>query len=84
MRSRPAASRWTSLALNLLARHISYRNGPDGNQRLAELERRKRVAWDRGTGETLLDGHQLGFGPGRHEGQLVGCPSLLLFSAARG
>ena len=34
---------WDDLAL-AMARHISYRNGPHRNRRLAELERRKRVA----------------------------------------
>lgn len=34
---------WDDLQL-AMARHISYRNGPHRNRRLAELERRKRVA----------------------------------------
>jgi transposase len=34
---------WEQLAL-AMARHISYRNGPHRNRRLADLERRKRVA----------------------------------------
>ena len=34
---------WEELA-GAVARHISYRNGPNRDRRLAEAERRKRVA----------------------------------------
>jgi hypothetical protein len=34
---------WDELQL-AMARHISYRNGPHRDRRLADLERRKRVA----------------------------------------
>ena len=34
---------WEELAI-AMARHISYRNGPHRDRRLAELERRRRVA----------------------------------------